>query len=155
MVVLVVQNGDVNRRKQRRRRRGENLGEMNKDNVVAWPWTSVLGHAVLVLNALVPLVVTYPSNINVIVTASVCVFCGCWRSVKPEPPADAMTKKVGGHVVVAIMVVVVVVKKLSNVWSALRLSPSLSTYLCVSLCVGCHEVSAGGKLDAVWSLPGF
>ncbi|GAB4813141.1 hypothetical protein N2152v2_000187 [Parachlorella kessleri] len=52
-----------------------------------------LAHVALTLVALLPLVVPVPANLNVIVTACLTVFNGCWRSVKPTPPAEAMSKK--------------------------------------------------------------
>ena len=55
-----------------------------------------LAHVALTLVALLPLVVPVPANLNVIVTACLTVFTGCWRSVKPTPPAEAMSKKVSG-----------------------------------------------------------
>jgi hypothetical protein len=53
------------------------------------PWA----HAALLVLAVLPLVVPVPTNVNIVLTASATVFCGAWRSVKPEPPAEAMTKK--------------------------------------------------------------
>ena len=52
-----------------------------------------ISHAAVALNTLAPLFVTYPSNLNVVVTASLAVFTGCLRSVKDAPPSEAMTKK--------------------------------------------------------------
>jgi minor histocompatibility antigen H13 len=53
-----------------------------------------IGHLALLLVGLAPLFVTVDANFNIVITAALTVFVGCWRSVKPEPPADAMTKKV-------------------------------------------------------------
>ena len=53
-------------------------------------------HVALVLLALAPLVVYLPVAANIVLTASLTVFVGCWRSIKPEPPAEAMSKKVRG-----------------------------------------------------------
>jgi minor histocompatibility antigen H13 len=50
-------------------------------------------HLLLAINALLPLAMTYPHNVNVIVTASLTVFAGCVRSVKDAPPVESMTKK--------------------------------------------------------------
>ncbi|KAL4427143.1 hypothetical protein ABPG77_001147 [Micractinium sp. CCAP 211/92] len=50
-------------------------------------------HALLALLAVAPLVVDVPVNANIVATAVLTVFVGCARSVKPEPPAEAMTKK--------------------------------------------------------------
>ena len=54
---------------------------------------SGVAHALVLLNTLAPLVAPYPSNLNVIVTASLAVFTGCIRSIKDAPPTEAMTKK--------------------------------------------------------------
>lgn len=51
-------------------------------------------HATLLAFALLPLVLPVPANANVILMACLTVFAGCWRSVKPAPPEEAMTKKV-------------------------------------------------------------
>ena len=52
-----------------------------------------LSHVLLALIATLPLAVDVPANVNVIITASACVYLGCYRSVKPEPPQEAMTQK--------------------------------------------------------------
>ena len=51
-------------------------------------------HALLLGISVLPLVVTVPASINVVVVASLCVYVGCWRSVKPLPPVDSLTQKV-------------------------------------------------------------
>lgn len=48
--------------------------------------------SLLVLQAL-PLFVHVPTPLNIVVTASLTVYAGCWRSVKATPPAEQMTKK--------------------------------------------------------------
>jgi hypothetical protein len=53
-----------------------------------------VGHAALALLSLLPLVVHVPTNLNIVLTAVLTVWVGSWRSVKPEPPAEAMSKKV-------------------------------------------------------------
>ena len=53
-----------------------------------------LAHAVLLVLAVLPLFVLVPTNVNIVLTAAATVFCGSWRSVKSEPPVEAMTKKV-------------------------------------------------------------
>jgi hypothetical protein len=53
-----------------------------------------LSHVALTALAVLPLFVAVPANVNVILTACLTVFTGCWRSVKPTPPAEAMSKKV-------------------------------------------------------------
>ncbi|PRW61442.1 signal peptide peptidase-like [Chlorella sorokiniana] len=52
-----------------------------------------LAHAALAALAVAPLVLPVPTNANIVVMAVLTVFVGCWRSVKPEPPPEAMTKK--------------------------------------------------------------
>lgn len=37
------------------------------------------------------MLVHVPTNLNIIVTASLTVYCGCWRSVKATPPTESMT----------------------------------------------------------------
>ena len=52
-----------------------------------------LSFAALLAIAVLPLFAKVPTNVNIVITAAATVFCGCWRSVKPEPPSEAMTKK--------------------------------------------------------------
>ncbi|EFN53579.1 hypothetical protein CHLNCDRAFT_36436 [Chlorella variabilis] len=52
-----------------------------------------IGHAALALLTLLPLVLHVPTNANIVLTAALTVWVGSWRSVKPEPPAEAMSKK--------------------------------------------------------------
>jgi hypothetical protein len=54
------------------------------------PWA----HAALVLLSIAPLFVPVDTNLNVVATATLTVFIGCRRSVKPEPPEDSMSQKV-------------------------------------------------------------
>ena len=56
--------------------------------------TAPCRHAALVALAVAPLLVAVPPNVNIVVTACLTVLVGCWRSVKPEPPPEAMSKKV-------------------------------------------------------------
>lgn len=58
---------------------------------LAVPWA----HAALIALAAAPLFVPVNTNVNVIATATLTVFIGCRRSVKPEPPEDSMSQKVG------------------------------------------------------------
>jgi hypothetical protein len=51
-------------------------------------------HAALAALAVAPLLLSVPVNANIVLTAVMCVYVGCWRSVKPEPPLESMTKKV-------------------------------------------------------------
>ena len=81
-----------------------------------------LAHVALTLVALLPLVVPVPANLNVIVTACLTVFTGCWRSVKPTPPAEAMSKKVSSESPLGLpagSVCGVVAALLSALWLAL------------------------------------
>jgi minor histocompatibility antigen H13 len=52
-----------------------------------------LAHAVLIIVYILPLFVPIPTNVNIVLTAAATVFVGSWRSVKAEPPTEAMTKK--------------------------------------------------------------
>ena len=36
-----------------------------------------------------------PTDINIVVTAALCVYVGSWRSVKGAPPDQSMSRKVG------------------------------------------------------------
>lgn len=52
-----------------------------------------LAHAALIIISILPLFVPIPTNINIVLTAAATVYVGSWRSVKAEPPTEAMTKK--------------------------------------------------------------
>ena len=54
------------------------------------PWA----HVALVLLSVAPLFVPVDTNFNVVATATLTVYIGCRRSVKPEPPQDSMSQKV-------------------------------------------------------------
>jgi minor histocompatibility antigen H13 len=43
--------------------------------------------------SLAPLVVKVEPNVNVILTACLAVYVGCYRSVKPTPPSETMSKE--------------------------------------------------------------
>ena len=51
-------------------------------------------HAALALLFVAPLLVSMPTNANIVLTAALCVYVGCRRSDKPEPPQESMTKEV-------------------------------------------------------------
>ena len=51
-------------------------------------------HAALALLAAVPLLVGINSNVNVVATAALAVYVGCWRSAKAAGPAESMSRKV-------------------------------------------------------------
>ena len=53
-----------------------------------------IAHVMLGIVSILPLFVPVPTNVNIIVTASVTVLCGCLRSVKDEAPQESMTQKV-------------------------------------------------------------
>lgn len=53
------------------------------------PWA----HAALGVLAVLPLVFDVPANVNIVLTAVLTVCVGSWRSVKPDPPSESMTKK--------------------------------------------------------------
>ena len=54
---------------------------------------------ILLITTVLPLLVPLPTNVNIVLTASLCVFVGSWRSVKSTPPSESMSKKVPGSVV--------------------------------------------------------
>lgn len=51
-------------------------------------------HLLLLLLSLAPAFLPIPANANIVATASLAVFVGCWRSVKQEAPTESMTRKV-------------------------------------------------------------
>lgn len=65
---------------------------LEKGEQIDNPATKALaGLAVL---AILPALLPVPVNVNIVLTASLCVFVGCWRSVKAEPPEDSLSKNV-------------------------------------------------------------
>jgi hypothetical protein len=50
-------------------------------------------HIAMVVLGLIPLLVHLNTNFNIVATASLAVYAGSWRSVKPTPPTESMTKK--------------------------------------------------------------
>ncbi|KAF1865481.1 hypothetical protein Lal_00004856 [Lupinus albus] len=52
-----------------------------------------IGNFALAGLTLAPLVVKVDPNVNVILTACLTVFVGCYRSVKPTPPTETMSKE--------------------------------------------------------------
>eukprot|EP00891_Asterochloris_glomerata_P007431 jgi/Astpho2/7431/e_gw1.00114.103.1_t len=60
-----------------------------KDPGVPCPWA----HLLLAGFALLPLVAPVPVNLNIVVTASLAVYVGCLRSIKPTPPEESMTRQ--------------------------------------------------------------
>lgn len=65
---------------------------LGKDAKIDNPATKAL--AALAILAVLPSFVTIPVNFNIVMTASLCVFVGCWRSVKATPPEDSMSRNV-------------------------------------------------------------
>ena len=57
--------------------------------------TAIIAQLLLLVLTLLPLALPVPANANIIATASLCVFVGCWRSIKETPPTESMTRKVG------------------------------------------------------------
>jgi minor histocompatibility antigen H13 len=56
-------------------------------------------HSLLCLVSVLPLLVSanvFPTNVNIILTATLTVYVGSRRSVKPTPPEESMTRNVGG-----------------------------------------------------------
>lgn len=43
---------------------------------------ALIPHLLLIALSVAPLVIHVPTNFNVVATASLAVYCGCWRSVK-------------------------------------------------------------------------
>ncbi|KAK9791124.1 hypothetical protein WJX73_002663 [Symbiochloris irregularis] len=64
-------------------------GQQSEDESVPVPFA----HLLLLTVAVLPLFYVIDSGVNVVLLACLCVYVGCWRSVKPLPPVDAMTKK--------------------------------------------------------------
>ena len=56
-------------------------------------------HLALAAVTLLPLLThrawVLPTDINIVVTAALCVYVGSWRSVKGAPPDQSMSRKVG------------------------------------------------------------
>lgn len=49
-------------------------------------------HILLVLLTVLPSIVQVPVNFNIVATAALAVYAGSWRSVKPTPATESMTK---------------------------------------------------------------
>ncbi|GFR51918.1 hypothetical protein Agub_g14402 [Astrephomene gubernaculifera] len=54
---------------------------------------ALIAHLLLLALSLAPLVINVPTNVNIVATAALAVYAGSWRSVKPAPPTESMTKK--------------------------------------------------------------
>lgn len=52
----------------------------------------VSAHLLLLLWSIAPLLFPVPTNLNIVVSASLTVYCGCFRSVKATAPTESMTK---------------------------------------------------------------
>jgi minor histocompatibility antigen H13 len=66
---------------------------MQPVHFVAGPMPAWKAHIALAAIVILPLIVNVPPNVNVILTAALAVYVGCWRSVKSEVSTEAMTKK--------------------------------------------------------------
>eukprot|EP00798_Chlamydomonas_sp_ICE-L_P009838 gene9838-7723_t len=53
---------------------------------------ALIAHLMLIALAIAPLIIHVPTSMNVIAMASLAVYCGCWRSVKPVLPEESMSK---------------------------------------------------------------
>lgn len=51
-------------------------------------------HLLLAVITILPLLVSVPTNANIVITAIMAVYVGCQRSVKLSPPAESMTRRV-------------------------------------------------------------
>lgn len=63
--------------------------KMTQASSLPAPWA----HLSLFLLSIAPLFVDVPANLNVLLMASITVYAGSWRSVKLEPPTEAMSRK--------------------------------------------------------------
>jgi len=63
------------------------------------PKPALKAHLLLVALSLLPTVLPslVPANILIVLTASLCVYAGAWRSVKPAPPTEVMSRNVGAR----------------------------------------------------------
>ena len=58
------------------------------------PGAHLLLAAVMLLPLLTNKAWVLPTDLNIVITAALCVYVGCWRSVKPTPPDQSMSRKV-------------------------------------------------------------
>ena len=65
---------------------------------------ALIPHLILIALSVAPLVIHVPTNFNVVATASLAVYCGCWRSVKAtgEHTSNGMNMK--AHQVIMLVV---------------------------------------------------
>lgn len=64
------------------------------DKHAAGGYVAAAAQLILLIITVIPLLVPVPTNVNIVLTASLCVFVGSWRSVKSTPPSESMSKKV-------------------------------------------------------------
>ncbi|GMH35840.1 hypothetical protein BSKO_03708 [Bryopsis sp. KO-2023] len=57
------------------------------------PYLVPYWHLALLAVGSLPLFVQVPAELNIVLTAVLTVFVGCWRSVKPQGPTETMSKK--------------------------------------------------------------
>ena len=64
-------------------------------------------HLALAAVTLLPLLTNrtwvLPTDINIIITAALCVYVGSWRSVKVAPPDQSMSRKVGADLAIVLL----------------------------------------------------
>ncbi|CAI5532711.1 unnamed protein product [Closterium sp. Naga37s-1] len=79
--------------------RGSRGRDYAEDTAAALPGLAIMGKAEIISNVLLaglsvaPLFVKINPNLNVVAMASLTVFAGCYRSVKPAAPAETMSKE--------------------------------------------------------------
>jgi minor histocompatibility antigen H13 len=49
-------------------------------------------HLLLLALSLAQFVPIIPVNVQIVLQAAICVYCGSWRSIKPSPPQETMSK---------------------------------------------------------------
>lgn len=76
---------------------------LSKDAKLKNPATPAL--AILAALAILPAFVSIPVNVNIILTASLCVFVGCWRSVKATPPEDSLSRSVRPFITIRAIII--------------------------------------------------
>lgn len=67
---------------------------VKRKDAISGGYIAICAQAALLVATVLPLVMAVPANLNIVLTASLCVFVGCWKSVKATPPAESMSQKV-------------------------------------------------------------
>ena len=120
-------------------------------------------HAALVIVAALPLVWQIPVGLNIVITAALCVYVGCWRSVKPLPPIDSMTRKVifpdlqthAEHSPILCWLYLSCQEGVSDLVCAATCQSAGSDSGRYWLCAGCSEVSIDRECRIAWSFCGL